>query len=135
MEQKSTIQITQEFLRSVGSGAEADEVAKLFSENLDWEIAGDTNVLPWIGKKTGRSSVIDFMNGTRELIERISFDVLDVLAGEKRSVILGSLVSKVKKTGIAFKTDFAIILTVAHGEIVRFQMLEDSFAVSKAVRG
>jgi hypothetical protein len=33
------------------------------------------------------------------------------------------------------KTDFAIVLTVANGEIVRFQMLEDSFAVARAARG
>jgi hypothetical protein len=32
-------------------------------------------------------------------------------------------------------TGFAIVLTVANGEIVRFQMLEDSFAVSQAARG
>jgi hypothetical protein len=31
--------------------------------------------------------------------------------------------------------DFAIVLTVANGQIVRFQMLEDSFAVSQAARG
>jgi hypothetical protein len=32
------------------------------------------------------------------------------------------------------KTDFAIVLTVANAEIVRFQMLEDNFAVSQAAR-
>ncbi len=40
-----------------------------------------------------------------------------------------------KRTGKIVKTDFAIVLTVANGEIVRFQMLEDSFAVSQAARG
>ena len=40
-----------------------------------------------------------------------------------------------ESTGKIIKTDFAIVLTVANGEIVRFQMLEDSFAVSKAARG
>jgi ketosteroid isomerase-like protein len=68
------------------------------------------------------------------MIERISFDVHDILAGEDRAVILGSLVSKLKRTGKISQTDFAIVLTIADGEIVRFQMLEDSFAVSKAAR-
>jgi uncharacterized protein len=49
-------------------------------------------------------------------------------------VILGSLASKVKQTGKTIETSFAIVLTVAHGEIVRFHMLEDSFAVSQAAR-
>jgi len=32
------------------------------------------------------------------------------------------------------ETDFVVVLTVANGEIVRFQMLEDSFAVARAAR-
>jgi len=69
------------------------------------------------------------------MIERISFEVQDILAGDNRAVILGSLASKLKRTGKIVKTDFAIVLTVTNGEIVRFQMLEDSFAVSQAARG
>jgi ketosteroid isomerase-like protein len=44
-------------------------------------------------------------------------------------------VSKLKRTGRIIETDFAIVLSVANGEIIRFQMLEDSFAVSRAARG
>jgi hypothetical protein len=40
-----------------------------------------------------------------------------------------------KQTGKVITTDFAIVLTVANGEIGRFQMLETSFAVSQAARG
>ena len=69
------------------------------------------------------------------MIERVNFDVHDILAGNERAVILGSLASKLKRTGKVIKTDFAIVLTIANGEIVRFQMLEDSFAVSQAARG
>ena len=39
-----------------------------------------------------------------------------------------------KRTGKIVKTDFAIVLTIANGKIVRFQMLENSFAVSQAAR-
>ena len=44
-------------------------------------------------------------------------------------MILGSLASKLKPTGKIVETDFAMVLSVANGEIVRFQMMEDSFAV------
>jgi ketosteroid isomerase-like protein len=79
--------------------------------------------------------ITDFVNDSRAMIERISFDVLDILAGDDRAVILGSLESKLKRTGKIIKTDFAIVLTVANGEIVRFQMLEDNFAVAQAAHG
>jgi uncharacterized protein len=135
MSQKDTLHLAREFLRRMGSGAEPAEIAKLFSENMEWEIAGDTGVMPWIGQKSGRAAVTDFVKDSRALIERISFDVHDILADDDRAVILGSLASKFKRTGKIVKTDFAIVLTVGNGEIVRFQMLEDSFAVSQAARG
>src|SRR5207302_890375 len=135
MSQNDTFHLAQEFLRRMGSGAEPSEIARLFSENMEWEIAGDTGVLPWIGQKTGKAAITDFVNDSRAMIERISFEVHDILANDDRAVILGSLASKLKRTGKIVQTDFAIVLTVFNGEIVRFQMLEDSFAVSKAARG
>jgi uncharacterized protein len=101
---------------------------------MEWEIGGHTGALPWIGQKSGRAAITDFVNDSRDMIERISVEVHDILAGDDRAVILGSLESKLKRTGKIVKTD-AIVLTVANGEIVRFQMLEDSFAVSQAARG
>ena len=133
--QKNTLHLAQELLRLMGSGAEASDIARLCSENLDWEIAGDTGALPWIGKKSGRTAIVDFINGLRSLTEPIAFEVHDILTGDKRAVILGSLATKLKRTGAIVKTDFAIVLTAANGEIIRFQMLEDSFAVSKWARG
>ena len=32
---------------------------------MEWEIADDTSVLPWIGKKSGRAAMIDFVNDSR----------------------------------------------------------------------
>ena len=134
MSQSDTLRLARDFLARMGSGAEPSEIAKLFSENLDWEIAGDTGVLPWIGRKSGRGAVTDFVRDSRAMLERISFQVHDILASDRRAVILGSLTSKLKRTSKVVTTDFAIILTISNGEIVRFQMLEDSFAVSQAAR-
>jgi hypothetical protein len=134
MNQNDTLRLAQEFLRRMSSDAEPTEIAKLFSETLEWDIAGDTGVLPWIGHKSGRGAVTDFVRDSRAMLERISFEVHDILASDRRAVILGSLASKLKRTGKIVTTDFAIILTISNDEIVRFQMLEDSFAVSQMAR-
>jgi ketosteroid isomerase-like protein len=126
--------LAQEFLKRIGRGAEPAEVAALFSEHLEWEIAGDDGALPWIGKRSGRQAVADFVRETRVHIERLRFDVKDILTSDTRAAILGSLASKVRRTGRILETDFVVVLTVANGEIVRFQMLEDSFAVARAAR-
>jgi|SRR5882672_8458589 len=133
--QNDTLLLAQEFLRRMSSGAEASEIAGLCSENLEWEIAGDTGALPWIGKKSGRSALVEFVDGLRSMTEPIAFEIHDILSSDKRAGILGTLATKLKRTGKIVKTDFAIVLTAADGEIVRFQMLEDSFAVSQWARG
>lgn len=134
MNDNDTLHLAQEFLRLMGSGAEACDIGRLFGENLEWKIAGDTGALPWIGEKSGRSALVDFINGMRSLTEPIAFDVRDILINDKRAIIFGSLTNKLKRTGKIVETDFAIVLTVGNSEIVRFQMLEDSFAVSQWAR-
>ncbi len=62
MSQNDNFYIAQEFLTRKGSNAEPTEIAKLFSKNMEWEIAGDIGALPWIGKKFGRVVGIDFVN-------------------------------------------------------------------------
>ena len=68
------------------------------------------------------------------------FGTADGYVGEVKgallaAVMLGSLASRIRRTGRIVTTDFAIVLTAVNGEIVRFQILEDSFAVSQAARG
>jgi ketosteroid isomerase-like protein len=102
--------------------------------NLRFEIQGDDGVLPWIGRKTGRQAVADFIRDIRALTEPITFEAEDILASESRAAIIGALQSRIKATGKIAATQFAIILTTSGDVVTRFQMLEDSFDVSKAAR-
>jgi hypothetical protein len=61
---------------------------------------------------TGRQAVIDFVRHGRELLERIRFEVHDILASDTRAVIVGELASKLKINGKILETAYAIILTV-----------------------
>jgi uncharacterized protein len=51
---KKNLDIAQQFLTKLGEGASPEEVAKLFSADLDWNIPSDTGVLPWIGRLVTR---------------------------------------------------------------------------------
>ena len=133
MSQQANLDLAQE-LQTRLMKASPEEVALLFSDDLDWEIAGDTGALPWVGRKHGRQAVGEFVRDTREMLESLKFEVQAVLADDSRAIILGELSSRVKKTGKVINTSFALILTISGGKIVRYQMLEDSFATSVAAR-
>ncbi len=127
-------ELAEKLLAELGKGAEAEEVVKLFSSDVVFEIAGDVGALPWIGRKTGPAAVSDFVRDTRRLIKRERFDVHEILVSEDRAAIVGSFASRVNATGKIIESDFALILGISNGEINRFSLLEDSFAVSRAAR-
>jgi ketosteroid isomerase-like protein len=130
----TNLQVARTFLTVIGSGASSDELAGLFSADLDWNIPGDAGVLPWVGHQSGRQAVADFVRDSASMVERISFEIDDVLANDARAVILGGLSTRIKSTGKIINTAFGIILTIVDGKITHFLMLEDSFATSRAAR-
>ena len=128
------LKIAQTILGAIGAGEDPESIAKHFAETVSVEIQGDDGVLPWIGKRTGRKALIDFIRGTREAVTQESLAVEDVLASENRAVVVGRLASVINRTKKRVETDFAIVMTISAGTVTRFQMLEDSFAVSAAAR-
>ena len=131
---QQNIEIARTLLDGIGSSRDPAEIAAAFAEDLVFEIQGDEGALPWIGRKTGREAMTDFLRDLRELTEPLSFDVDDILASDARAAIVGSLRTRIRATGKVTATQFALVLTVADGVVSRFQMLEDSFDLSKAAR-
>lgn len=134
MNGQNNLEFAQNFLQKLGAG-DSQALAHLFAEDARWEIAGDEGALPWLGKKTGREAIVDFVRDTAALITSESLNVHDILANEHRALILGDLASVVKATGKRIETSFVLVLEVDDGLITSFRMLEDSFTVSQAARG
>ena len=134
MSTEQNIEIAHTLLEKIGAGCDPAEIAAPFASDLIFEIQGDDGVMPWIGRKTGREAMTNFIRDLRSLTEALAFDVEDILASESRAAIVGSLRTRIKATGKITATQFALILTIADGVVRRFQMLEDSFDLSKAAR-
>jgi ketosteroid isomerase-like protein len=134
MGHQHNVAIAQKLLEGIGGGQDPAEIAAPFDADLLFEIQGDDGALPWIGRKTGRQAVVDFIRDIRALTEPVTFDVEDILASDSRAAIIGALQTRIKATGKVTATQFAIILTITGDVVTRFQMLEDSFDVSKAAR-
>jgi uncharacterized protein len=134
MNHQDNIAIAQKLLEGIGSDRSPNEIAALFDTEVVFEIQGDDGVLPWIGRKTGRRAIVNFIRDIRTLTEPITFEVDDILASNSRAAIIGALQTRIKGTGKIITTQFAIILTITGNVVTRFQMLEDSFGVSKAAR-
>jgi ketosteroid isomerase-like protein len=91
MSQQQNIAIAKTLLEGIGGGRDPAEIAAPFAADLAFEIQGDHGVLPWIGRKTGREAVADFIRQIRILTEPVTFEVEDILASESRAAIVGAL--------------------------------------------
>jgi ketosteroid isomerase-like protein len=131
---QKNVAVAQKLLEGISGGRDPTEIAALFDADLVFEIQGDNGVLPWIGRRSGRQAIADFIRDIHTLTEPVTFDVEDILASDSRAAIVGALQTRIKATGKIITTQFAIILTITGDVITRFQMLEDSFDVSKAAR-
>ncbi|MGL5835732.1 MAG: nuclear transport factor 2 family protein [Waterburya sp.] len=125
--------IIKQYFDRLQSRAEPEEIAALFSEDVDWYIPGDTNLVPWIGRRKGRSGVADFIRDLREQDEPIRFEIRSLVVEGEKAVVLGEFASRVKKTGKIIESEFAFEFAVRDRSIVRYRLFEDSFAVVKAV--
>jgi uncharacterized protein len=135
MSQDKNIAIAQQLLAGIGEGRTPETLAAMFADDLRFEIQGDDGVLPWIGHKTGRQAAADFFREIRVLTEPVKFEVEDILGSPNRAAIVGKLTTRLKSSGKIFNTQFTIVLTISGDKITRFQMLEDSFELSRTVRG
>jgi len=135
MSSDKNIAIARQLLAGIGAGRAPEVLAIMFAEHLRFEVQGDDGVLPWIGHKIGRQAAADFFREIRALTEPVKFEVEDILGGTDRAVIVGELATRIKSSGKVNHTQFAIILTISGDAITRFQMLEDSFDLSRTVRG
>lgn len=135
LDDQSTRDTVERLFAKIASAEPPELIASEFSEEIDWDIAGDVHHVPWIGKRKGRAGVADFFHELRRWIEPVRFQVLSIVVDGEQAVALGELVSQVKSTGGTIESAFAIEFIVRHGLIVRYRLFEDSFAVSRAVVG
>lgn len=127
-------QLAKRLLETLGAGASASVIAALFTPDLEWNIPGQTGALPWIGKKTGRDAIIEFVRDTQTMIQREQLDIQDILANDERAIILGHLQTRITSTGKLIDSAFAIVLKFSGDLISHFLMLEDSYATSIAAK-
>lgn len=126
--------LARKLLSQMAQGEPPDVIAAQFSGDVQFEVAGDVGALPWIGRRTGRRAASDFFRDVRQITETLRFNVETILADDGRAVVIGELASRLRGTASTLETAFAFVLTISGAEITRFQMLEDSFAVSRAAR-
>ncbi|MDO6761729.1 hypothetical protein Q4566_16090 [Tamlana sp. 2_MG-2023] len=110
-----------------------NQITKLFSNEVDWFIPGDETKAPWLGKRSSRKEVEQFYDLLWSSTEPISAQISNILIDHENAVITGEFSTKMLQTGKIVSSLFCIVMIVENNLITKYRLLEDSYAVSKAL--
>ncbi|SMD00393.1 nuclear transport factor 2 family protein [Pedobacter nyackensis] len=114
-------------------GKELETITQLFAETIDWDIPGNEELAPWLGKRTKRNEVKDFFKLLWQSIEPISAQIDHILVEDDFAIATGHFSSKMNRSGQVYSSMFSAHFTVKDSQIVRYRLQEDSHALVEAL--
>lgn len=119
------------FLQRVGGG-DADAIAELFSDEVDWNVAGNS-ALPWIGQRSTKAEVSDYFRTMwGQFAGPGSASVEQILIDGDSGVVFATISNASADTGRPFTTKVAMHFGTELNKITSMHLYEDSWAVSNA---
>jgi len=122
----------QQFLQFL-SERNLTELINLFSDTVDWYIPGDEQKAPWLGKRKNKQEISDFFELLWKNTEPVSAKIDHIFNDDENVVITGEFATKMLVTGNIVESLFCIQMRIHNDKIIRYRLLEDSLAVSKAL--
>ena len=127
-----THEITNSFLKAL-SERNLDAIVNLFAEKVDWYIPGNKTLAPWLGKRETRQEIKEFFTLLWQNTLPIAANVDHIFVDGNAVVITGDFTTRMLQTNAICESIFFIHFTVQDNLIVRYRLLEDSYAVAKTL--
>ncbi|WP_328407538.1 nuclear transport factor 2 family protein [Nocardia sp. NBC_00403] len=134
----TTRAVVEDLLGRIGSG-DPERIAELYADGADWKLDWPQDehgrtATPWIRHKSTRSEAAAHFREIAEhhVPEQADTRIEQILIDGAHAVVLGEIRQTARATGRAYRSRFALHLTVEHGLITRHHVYEDSLAVAKA---
>ena len=124
--------IVQNFLQYL-TQRDLEKITNLFAEKIDWHIPGNEQKAAWLGKRNTRKEVADFFALLWQHTEPVAARIDHIFYDGDNAVIAAEFTTKMMQTGNLVDNLFFIQLEVDKEKIVRYRLLEDSYAVSTAL--
>jgi ketosteroid isomerase-like protein len=137
----STRDVVQELLRRIGEG-DPERIAEMYAERGDWKLDWPESEhgrveTPWIRHRATRADAADHFRLIAEhhVPEKADTVIERILVDGDDAVVLGEIRQTARATGRAYRSRFALHLTVEGALVTRHHVYEDSLAVAQAFAG
>ena len=133
MTAESPAQTVQRLFPLLAEGKTADAAA-LFTDSVSFSIPHPPGI-PWVPEVDSAADMQTFFELLGSHVQPKEFELRQIIAEGDDVVLIGRMVSEVKKTGRDIDTAFALHTTVRDGRIIRYHLYEDTYAVARAYFG
>ncbi|WP_062987529.1 nuclear transport factor 2 family protein [Nocardia anaemiae] len=134
----TTRTVVEELLRRIGAG-DPEATAALYAPVSDWKLNWPDNehnraATPWIRHRATRADAAEHFReiARHHVPEQVGTVIERILVDGPDAVVLGEIRQTARPTGRAYRSRFALHLTVENGLITRHHVYEDSLAVAQA---
>ncbi|WP_021594325.1 nuclear transport factor 2 family protein [Actinomadura welshii] len=134
----STRAVVEELLRRIGEG-DPERIAAMYAEHSDWKLDWPETehgraATPWIRHRSSRADAAAHFREIAEhhVPEKADTRVERILVDGDDAVVLGEIRQTARSTGRAYRSRFALHLTIENGLVTRHHVYEDSLAVAQA---
>lgn len=125
---QQTLNTIQNYLGALGQ-RDLEKLLAFFPENVDWLVPGNEDAAPWLGKRSTKKEIEAFFELLWKNTEPLSATIDPILTEDNYAVVTGEFSSRMTKTGKTYETLFSIHFTLENNLIVRYRLLEDSYAL------
>lgn len=134
----ATRTIVEELLRRIGAG-DPEATAAMYAEISDWKLNWPEHehnrvATPWIRPRATRADAAQHFGdlARHHVPEEVGTVIERILVDGPDAVVLGEIRQTARSTGRAYRSRFALHLTVENGLVTRHHIYEDSLAVAQA---
>ncbi|QPH38902.1 nuclear transport factor 2 family protein [Pedobacter endophyticus] len=128
-----TQKVVNLFLQSL-SQRDLKNLIQMFAEDIDWNIPGDKDLAPWLGKRSSRDEVEEFYELLWKNTVPKSAKVNNIMVNNSTAIVSGEFSTIMLKTNKVVDSMFFIEISVENSLIVKYRLLEDSYAVSLSLK-
>lgn len=124
--------VVEQFLEALGE-RNVEQLIPLFNDKVDWFIPGNQDLAPWTGRRENKREIIDVFELLWKHTEPVSVKISHTFIENTSAEVVGAFQTRMLATGAIVDSPFSIYLTVEKRLIIKYRLLEDSYAVSSAL--
>lgn len=130
---EQTLAVVQQYFQFLAV-RDLDGIMALIADNIDWYVPGNTELAPWLGKRTSKKEIKEFFELLWPATLPINATIEHIMTESDFAVVTGEFSTEMLATNSIVNSPFSIHLTITNGLITKYRLLEDSFLVSEALR-